>query len=414
MYLDLDKIVNSQAVYFADSANLDAANRLRTSELTTLLALEHLHDKQPLLVDEVLNGSATSTHSTTTSSVLMETSLSGDYAIRQTWQRYHYQTGKSQYCIWTFTNFESLTNIEKRVGYFSSSTSAPYTADLDGFFLMSDSTGISINIYRTGTLVEQKYQTGFNIDKLDGKGISGESVDWSKGQILLVDFLWLGFGRIRWGLDIDGEYVWFHESKIANIEQDVFMSSPNQPVRYEIRQTGAGEGNFKQVCSSVNSEGAQNLIGKVLSNNSGVNDIQANTTGNRYAVHGTRLKTTHLDASVDILSYDYISETNDRALWEVWLNPTIGAGTFNYSDQTNSAVQTAIGNQTAGTPPLVSGGQLLDSGHVSGNSQINVTIDSSIKIGVGIDGTRDEIVYTVTPLQNGLDLYIAGTRRELT
>jgi hypothetical protein len=253
--IDLDNIQGNQAVAFGDSANLDAFSRLRVAQLTTVLDLKHLHDKQPLLVDEVVNGSATSVYSTSLSSVTMSVNAANDYVIRQTFQRFEYQSGKSQLIFCTFSGFQSETNVIKRVGYFSSSTLAPYTTALDGLFLDSDGTDISINIYRSGTVIENTSQSSWNIDSLDGTGPSGINVDWSKNFILVIDFQFLGVGRVRWGADIDGQIVYFHESKHANNLSSVYMSSPNQPIRYEIRATGAAESSFQMICAAVNSEG---------------------------------------------------------------------------------------------------------------------------------------------------------------
>ena len=95
------------------------------------------------------------------------------------------------------------------------------------------------------------------------------------------------------------------------------------------------------------------------------------------------------------------------------MNPTIGAGTFTYTDVTDAAVQISVGNQTAGTPPTATGGTTLASGYVSGNGSINVELDSAIKLGAAIDGTRDEIVLVITPITAGLDAYVSYTWREL-
>jgi hypothetical protein len=47
-------------------------------------------------------------------------------------------------------------------------------------------------------------QTNWNIDKLDGTGISGITLDISKAQILWMDIEWLGLGTVRIGFVING------------------------------------------------------------------------------------------------------------------------------------------------------------------------------------------------------------------
>ena len=359
-----------------------------------------------------LNGTATATYDSSISATTLATAGSGDYAIKQTYQKFNYQSGKSQLIFMTVNGFDVQTDVTKRVGYFDSSIVAPYTANLDGLWLESDGSDISVNIGLNGT-VTQVLQSNFNLDTLDGTGDSGLTIDWDLNQILVIDFLWLGISRVRWGLDVGGMIVYFHESNHANITTDVYMNSPNKPLRWEIRQTGATSGNFDFICASVNSEGSLNRVGKVLSANASDNDIQCNSNGTPYANIGIRLKTTHLDSVIDILEFDYLSETNDRALWELTLNPTV-TGTFNYSDVSNSSVQISVGNQTGGAAPTASGGTVLASGYVQGNSKISYELDNAIKLGSSIDGTRDEIVLVVTPIQNGLDTYVSYTWKELT
>lgn len=387
----------------SDPNLIDAFSRQRVSQLSSLLNLTQLYDKSPLFVDEVLNGTATSVHSTTNASVTMSTVASGDYAIRQTKQRFHYFAGKSQLIFETGALFEAETNIEKRRGYFSSSTSAPYTASLDGLFLLSEASGISINVYRSGTQVEKTAQASWNVDTLNGAGPSGITVDWSKNQILAMDFQYLGIGRVRWYLDIDGVLVLFHESMHANSTIDIpYMTSPNQPMRWEIRQTGAGSGSMRHICASVNSEGSFDQIGASFGLDNGTNHVDANSPGTEYAVLGMRLKSTHLDASVILKNLSIISFTTDSFLWRLKLNPTV-AGTFTYSGVTNSPIEFATG-ATANT---ITGGTILESDLVYQQSTFQSVGDEAVRIGSSIDGTPDELVLTAIPRSSNAD--IGGT-----
>ena len=96
---------------YADSNNVDAFGRLRVSEVTSSLDIKQLHDKEPLFIDELTNGTGSS--SWEKASINMSTSASGDYVIRQTFQRGYYQNGKSQLILLTFDNFECKEPGEK-------------------------------------------------------------------------------------------------------------------------------------------------------------------------------------------------------------------------------------------------------------------------------------------------------------
>ena len=424
---DTTSYADSDALYICikeeakEPFSVDAFGRSRVSELTTLIDIKHLYDKQPLLVDEVLNGTATSVHSTSTSSVEMSTAASGDYAIRQTKQRLNYQNGKSQLILQTFSGLDHEANVTKRIGYFSSSSTAPYTASLDGIFLQSDGTNYSINVYREGTQVFSVNQSSWNLDTMDGNGASGINIDFSKSQILAYDFEWLGVGGIRFAFVVDNKFYYFHKTKNSNVNADVYMASPNQPLRWEIRQSGAGSGDLKTICSTVSSEGAINQVGRVLSSNTGTTALTASSSSNTYACIGIRLKAGNLDTVVSLLDYAILATTSDNYLFEIIYNPTV-AGTFTYSDVNDSSVQIATG-ATANT---VTGGTVIFSSYGTGatgggggpggqgaGSVAQSSIDNAIRLGAEIDGTRDEIVLTVTPLTNGLDVYTSINWREL-
>ena len=64
----------NNSVKYADSANLDAFGRLRTAAVTNLLDIKHTYDKNPLQVNEVTAGTATSVCSQQYARVRMSTS----------------------------------------------------------------------------------------------------------------------------------------------------------------------------------------------------------------------------------------------------------------------------------------------------------------------------------------------------
>jgi len=395
-------------IKWQDTGNVDAFGRARVSQVTTQYDSKQVYDKLPLFVDEVLNGSATATHSTTLAQTALATTSSGDYAIMQTKQRFNYQSGKSQLLFWTFNNMDNQAGVNKKVGYFSSSTSAPYTANLDGIFLQSDGTNLSVNIYRTGTAVSSVNRSSWN-DPLDGTGDSGVTHDFDDNTIMAVDFEWLGVGRVRFYVVKDGAFIPFHSVGFTNTT-NVYMSSPNKPLRWELRQNAVTAGSLNLICASVNSEGSLNQIGKLFSSNVGTSFINANNTSNKYAVLGIRLNSANVGTMVDLLTLSLLSATNDNVLWEVWLNPTV-AGTFTYNSVTNSGVQVAKG-ATGGTN-TVTGGTLLDSGYMVAQNSVRLSIENAIRLGMRIGGTLDTMVLTANPLSSNLDIYGSITWREL-
>jgi hypothetical protein len=381
-----------------DTPFIDAAGRQRVSSPVPLIDLKHTKDKLPLFIDEVVIGGATSVHNVTNANVQMSVTNNLDAVIRQTFQRTNYQSGNSHFVECTFANIAPQTNVTKRVGYFSSNTTTPFNSNLDGLYLESSAGVVSVNMAKNGTITSITQST-WNIDKLDGTGASGITADWTKSQILFIDFLWLGVGRVRFGFNINGKNIAVHEFNTANIGSSVYMVSPNQPIRYEIRSTG-GAGTFDQICATVRTEGDGVTLGYNTSVNTGTTVSNYATIGTRYAALGVRLKNTHFDVQTELQTISFLGTSNDDYRWEIIVNPTI-TGAFTYNGVTNSSLEFAIGLGT----PTVTGGYIIASGYARQTTSINIPVNNLIKLGSSLAGVADTVVLTLTPISAGLTVY---------
>ncbi|NBP13055.1 hypothetical protein EBU95_01520 [bacterium] len=78
-------------------------------------------------------------------------------------------------------------------------------------------------------------QDDFNIDKLDGTGPSGYTVDLNKMQMIFIDYSWYGAGKVRYGIRSNkGKIIYFHELYNNNVNDKAYMRSGNLPGRFEI------------------------------------------------------------------------------------------------------------------------------------------------------------------------------------
>ena len=77
-------------------------------------------------------------------------------------------------------------------------------------------------------------QSQFNLDKMDGTGISGINLDLTKMQMFYLDYSWYGAGFIRWGFrGNNGDIVYAHKMMNNNVNYEAYMRSGNLPARYE-------------------------------------------------------------------------------------------------------------------------------------------------------------------------------------
>ena len=86
-------------------------------------------------------------------------------------------------------------------------------------------------------------QSQFNIDKLDGTGISGYNLNLNKMQMLGISFSWYGAGFIDFMCrGPDGNMILAHRMKQNNINDEAYMRSGNTTVRYQtINESVIGE-----------------------------------------------------------------------------------------------------------------------------------------------------------------------------
>jgi len=403
---------------FADTGNIDAFGRLRVSNPETIFDSKNIFDdpnigaaeeNQSLFFDnQETSGTGTTTlyDNDTASQALSVSATTAGTRVRQTKQRFNYQPGKSMLIFMTFVFDNGQTGITQKEGMFD---------DKNGLFLQDDEGTLSFvrRTYVAGSSTDNVVtQDSWNIDKFDGTGKSGITLDLTKTNILTFDYEWLGVGRVRMGFVIDGLIYYCHEFLNANNLTEVYMSTPNLPLRSEISNDGTGAAaSMLQICSTVISEGGQNPLGSVRSINTAGTHLDANTENTTYALIGIRLHPNYIEEVVEVLNAALQIQTGDhRLLWELRFNPTV-AGTFTYTTQLQSAIQYALG-VTANT---ITGGYIIASGFVEsggqqsgnvGSTQANVT--NALKLGTLIDGTPDEIVLCVTPIGGSTNVDVEG------
>jgi hypothetical protein len=77
-------------------------------------------------------------------------------------------------------------------------------------------------------------QSEWNIDRCDGYGPSGFTLNLNKMQMFYADYAWYGAGAIRFGFkEQTGNIVYTHRVANSNVNTEAYMRSGNLPGRYE-------------------------------------------------------------------------------------------------------------------------------------------------------------------------------------
>lgn len=378
----------------------DAAGALRVANKTVLGTC--VQDKGLLVdfIDRVSTGSATQVWS---GGVVTMSTSGTDYAVCQTYKRHLYLAGFSQSPELTFNNFNNQTNVVKRLGYYSSSFTAPYTADLDGFFLEADGTNHKLAIYKEGTLIASINRGDWD-DPLDGTGPSTLNIDFDLFTIVEFQFLYLGGSGLQMSFNIGGELVKAHLYANSSTNATTFIGSPVQPIRFELRSNG-GAATMGQICAGVSTGGALGIVGYPRSIGTPIGQkIDANSVGNQYLIAAIRLK----DAKG--IGFDFaattMGTTNDPYIVRFILNPTISSEPA-YADLGNSYFEYILGDATSGgaSDTTVTGGTVLSTSYISDRVRSgNLDASSLFQPGVDLDGVFDVVALVVEPYSTNLDI----------
>lgn len=378
--------LNQRNIQFSDSGSIDAFARARFSEPYTIFDSKQLHSKNPLYWAEKITGTATSVHDPNKAATEMSVVASGDEVIRQTRQYFNYQPGKSQLFLGTFVFDTQDANVEQEVGYFDG---------YNGLFLKDDGTDYKLVVRSnfTGTPADTEVaQSSWNLDAMDGYGPSGVELDFTKSQILVIDFEWLGAGRVRFGFVINGIPIYVHENNNANINPGVYMSSPNLPIRYAIRATGTpgATRTMQHICSALFSEGGFNPVGLLFTADRLPTAQSISTTIEPLVSIRKKSDMIYRGTSIVIEDISILATSGANLWWGLYVNPTvsdIGSASWVSVDDESSVEYDLT---MAGT---VSGGTLIRSGYISNNQDaISTSLDTLIGLGFDLDDNADIFV----------------------
>jgi len=91
------------------------------------------------------------------------------------------------------------------------------------------------NVPVTKTVETEWNQGDWNIDRCDGTGKTGYTLDPTKMQMFYMDYSWYGAGFVRWGFRaLNGDVIYAHKIPNNNQNTEAYMRSGNLPARYEV------------------------------------------------------------------------------------------------------------------------------------------------------------------------------------
>lgn len=371
-YAVLVKNVDDTSTNYTGNYNMasDAFGRMRVSNPLTLFDSSHRYSDNSLwstLTGGSITASASAVFNQNQGLVdLRVDALSGSKVYRETTKVFAYQPGKSLQIFSTFTFNAAKTNLRQRVGYYGTDNGIYLELD-DSILYMVERSSVTGSVSSTRVA-----QSQWNVDKLDGAGPSGLTLDITKAQILFMDIEWLGLGTVRTGFVINGQFVPCHYFNHANIIGTTYITTASLPLRYEIENKSATSSSsvLKQVCSTVISEGGYELRGLQQAIGTAITAPKAlATAGTLYPVVTVRLKSTRLDAIVILTALSLMGVATGIYKWEAIAGGVTAGGAGWVSAGASSSVEYKLDATS------ITGGRVLASGYFTSNAQGATTID---------------------------------------
>jgi hypothetical protein len=363
-------LILSNAVTIADGANLDAFSRLRVSNPVTLFSAQTQYDADPLLFETGATGDGVApSHSAGTRMVALTCSAGTGTSFIQSYEYIPYQPGKSQLAFITGVLGAAVASAVVDVGVFDAG---------NGLFLRQNGTSGLQVVRRTSTsgspVDNAVSQSSWNLDKLDGTGASGLTLDVTKTFILVIDAQFLAMGRVRIGFDIGGILVYAHEFLNANVLTVPYMQTLTLPVQMLVTGTataGAKTAHFK--CASVSSEGG--LEDDLSYSFASPEGAVTAASGARTHILGIRPAATFNSITnrtvIRPVSVEVLVTGNQPIRWELCIGSTFSAGpTWAAVDSTYSAAE-----YTSAVGTLATAGLPIASGYLSASATVKSSVN---------------------------------------
>jgi len=368
---------NNVSMQFADTASIDSFSRLRVSQPTGLFDAQLTYNLAPLQFETITAQSGASvTFDSTNRMALMTFSSTptGGKAFMQSYEYIPYQPGKSQLAFITFDMNGGTANCVKFAGL---------SDGVNGLEFQLNGTQPQFQVI-TGTTngTQTALQANWNLDLLNGSGTSGINMDFSKVQILVIDFQALYVGRVRMGFDVNGLVYWAHQFTHSNIINSPYIVTANLPVRCGMTCSGTVSTTMNFICSSVISEGG---VAELRGRGFGIEGTATAGNGTRTHILSVRPKTTFSGITNRIkfeLDNIYLLNQGTGAnpiLWELCIGQAIsGTTAFNDVNTTYSGFEYNTAGTISGSPSLViASGYCGDGG--TGVSRFDQTMFKEIK-----------------------------------
>lgn len=400
---------------------LDMTGRLKTAEAYEVIGSQWNYGKLPITWGETLTGAASITGpSAANSSTYLQFAtgtVSGASAVFQTKRHFRYQVFRTHAVSWAIVFGAPQTNVVKIFGQ-GTALNGWFFEQSGGTYHVVVRSNVNVG---SGTNETRVARANWNLDKLDGTGPSGLTLDLEKGISYAIEYVWHGTQGLRFGINYFDRIVWCHEIKYSGVLTEPFSRNAILPLRAELRNTGtvsAPGGSMQVGPASFNIYGG--LVdgdSYVFSSGNRTTGINVTSTSVPQYLFALRPKATisgAVNRSVMIpLFADFYA--TDSIYYEIVADAIIGAGTWTSADP-DSLAEISINPSSVSSERVISSGYLAAA---SGSSKSSTSVASGFAgdVFASLDGTNSDtplcIAVRAYKLGGNATSYVALTWKEV-
>ena len=239
--------IDGSAQFIAPQRLRDVVGKLKVSQSQNIYDADFEYGVQPLRWENFIqnvSGQAYIVQNPGLGGVSMNIgggNTPGDITIRQSRPYHRYQPGKTFYMASNVNFGSSVSGQYQRVGIFD---------DSNGIFFMQYGPTSTANPYSMNVVIRSDsgglpVDTVFDASVWNGNKQIRDALDWTKVQMIWMEYAWYGAGALRWGVVLNGEPYILHQVGAGNgaytgsSQVTPWSRTGNLPVRYEQRDTGS-------------------------------------------------------------------------------------------------------------------------------------------------------------------------------
>jgi hypothetical protein len=221
-------VCNNNGLLVAVASPITAFGEMSVAELQPVVQQSFIYNNNADAVNETTTGSGSITNANALCKV-DTTAATSSSARLETVRFLKYRPGQGAIARWTAIFTTGVAGSEQHAGCFDDDNGYGFGYNGATFGLFS----------RTGGTDTWVAQTAWNVDKMDGTGPSGQTLDQTKGNVYQVQFQFLGFGAIVFSVEdaSNGRITIVHKIQYPNTNTQPSVENPSFPLAVEVENT---------------------------------------------------------------------------------------------------------------------------------------------------------------------------------